>query len=579
MNLIRKEILLMRLGKKKEIMAGRIAGGFFAPTLSDPIQPHKLKTAPPFFTPISFWFHLPFMGRGEDVCMNPTHPSPVPPPLPPSLPSQEWTSISPESVLRIFSIAIGLTLLSDFLLWGATPGISWGLFLVVIGAALVVNRPHAACKRTVAVLLGLLLATAIQSAVELSFTNITVGLALVVALVGELAYPTLCSGWERGSEALWALVKAPGRWIWASLASARLAWANKGIMGIVVRAIRIGLPALVLGVIFAAILGMGNAIFGSWIDKTFEGLWQWLVAMDLSVGHFFFFGLLATVALWALQPSNPGRSTRIWAREIPKIPVFNPSIAWWRSVTILVLLNALFFTVNTIDALFLWIHTDLPAGVTNSQYVHEGVTSLIEAVLLSAAVLAVLFQQNGGISQSPTLKRLGYAWIAQNFILIAGVMLRLVRYIHASQLTLQRVYVLCFVLLVATGFVLLAVHIARNRSLNWLIHSNFLATFALFFVLQFLNVAGWVAHYNVTRWEHDPKQVLDVAYLVSLESPAWPALQRVADSTRFEAPEAKRWLREAKANELRSAKESPRNWRSWQARYAQNVAWLLKEHP
>jgi hypothetical protein len=518
-----------------------------------------------FFTTISSRLHPLFIGPEHDGPVKPSNPSIVP-----SFPPEAPASATSGRLLQLFASAVGLTLLSNFLLWPATPGLSWGLFIAATGTALALNRPHTAWSRTSVLLFALLLLTAGQSAVEISFSNGLVSLALLVALVGEVSYPTLASGWERGSEALWALAKAPGRWGWLADAVAKLAWANTGVGGTLVRCLRIGLPALILGAIFAGLLGEGNAIFGSWISTVFATFWRWLEALDLSLGHLLFLGLLATGALAVLQPSDPGTSTRVWARTIPQIPVANPAIAWWRSVAILGLLNALFFVVNTIDALYLWTHSSLPAGVNASQYVHEGVNSLIAAVLLSAGVLAALFQQNQGIGQSPALKRLGYVWIAQNFILIAGVTLRLVRYIQDFLLTPQRVYALAFVLLVAAGFVLLVFHIARNRSLNGLILSNGLATLTLFFGMQFLNVAGWVADYNVARWELDARKPLDIEYLESLGSPAWPALARVADSGRAGTKDVKSWLERAKIEERRTL--HCQNWRSWQARRAFNAA-------
>ena len=490
--------------------------------------------------------------------------------LPPSMPGQ----VQPEPVLRILVSATFLTLVADFLLWAATPGLSWALFLVAVCLAVGLNRPRAVWSRTSAIMLGLLLATAAQSAVEISFTNVVVALALMIGLVGETSYPSLRSGWERYSEGLWAAMKAPGRWFWAFGALAKLAWANTGVVGLLFRAVRIGLPALVLGVIFAAFLGAGNAIFGSWISGAFEAFWNWLTSLDLSFEHLVFYGLLATVSLVVIRPSNAGKSPRLWTRSIPKLLVINPSIAWWRSISILVVLNALFFVVNTIDALFLWTHVKLPDRVSYSHFVHDGVNSLIGAVLLSAAVLSAIFQQSESVSRSRALKRLSYLWIAQNIILIAGVMLRLYRYIEAYLLTPQRFYALSFVLLVAAGFVLLAVHIARNKNLNWLILANALATLVLFFVMQFLNVAGWVAQYNVTHWERDPSKPLDRGLLQGMGSPAWYAIDRVAVSGRSEAEWARVWLKEAKKKEREALKTS--NWRSWQGRHAANATWLLK---
>ncbi len=500
------------------------------------------------------------------VFMNHSDPSDGPS----ALPFQDSAPPIPERLFKIFASTAGLTLLGNFLLWPAVPGLSWGLFLIVAGAVLVLNRPRCAWNRTSAVLSGLLLITACQSAVEISLSNVLVSLALLVALVGEVSYPSLAAGWERGSEALWALAKAPGRWGWAGGAMTKLARTNRGMVGSVVWCIRIGLPALILGVAFARLFGAGNAIFSSWASASLDAFWRWLAEWDFSPRHLLFYGLLATFSLWLLRPSGAGSSTRVWARTIPTLPIRNPAIDWWRSVVVLATLNGLFFLVNTIDVFYLWMHGQLPVGVTASQYVHEGVHSLVAAVILSAVVLVTLFQQDRSIGQSPALKRLGYVWIAQNFVLLAGVALRLARYVQDSLLTLARVYVFCFLLLVATGFVLLVFHIAGNRSLNWLILSNGLATIVLFFVMQFLNVAGWVAHYNVTHWELDTGKPLDIKYLESLGAPAWPALARAADSKRIGAQGAKDLLERIKI-EYRRACDS-HNWRSWQARRELNAA-------
>ena len=129
-----------------------------------------------------------------------------------AFPPQDSASTPPEHLWRILATALGLTLLSNFLLWPAVPGFSWGLFLAATSAALVLNRPRCAWNRTSVVLLGLLMVTACQSALEISFSNVLVSLVLLTALVGELSYPALASGWERESEALWAFAKAPGRW-------------------------------------------------------------------------------------------------------------------------------------------------------------------------------------------------------------------------------------------------------------------------------------------------------------------------------------------------------------------------------
>ena len=405
------------------------------------------------------------------------------------------------------------------------------------------------------------MATAVQSAIELSFSNLLVGFILIIAFLGEISYPTLQTRWDRGSAALWALIKAPGRWRWVG----RLDWANAGIGGAITRGIAIGLPSLLLLIVFTGLLGSGNAILGTWISKWTQNLVLWIQAIDISFAHLSMDAVLATLALVLISPSKPSPRSRS-----PKLPRIQPnlSIAWWRSAVILGSLNALFFVANTIDAIYLWVHTELPEGVTPSQFVHQGVNGLIGAVVFSALVLTILFQQSLEISSSKILKRLGYGWIVQNLILISSVLLRLIRYVQACQLSTQRVYVGCFLILVTIGFGLIGWFISRNHSVRWLLMGNALATFCLFFCLQFPDVSGWVANFNVAHSKH-----LDIEYLEQLGPSAWPALVQVESSNRPDAPAARQCLWKIKAEER--AKSEDRNWRSWQWRHAARVAELL----
>jgi len=190
---------------------------------------------------------------------------------------------------------------------------------------------------------------------------------------------------------------------------------------------------------------------------------------------------------------------------------------------------------------------------------------LIIAVVLSAVILGSIFQQSDGVTQRKPLKWLAYLWIAQNVFLMSGVIQRLWRYVDISVLTPARIYVICFVLLVAAGFALLGIYIAARKSLNWLLGTNMLATFCLFFMLQFLNVDSWVAHWNVTRCERNPLHALNLDYLKQhLGSSAWRAIARV------DSAEARNFLMAIDGT------SAPENWRSWQGREAANRKWLAK---
>jgi hypothetical protein len=159
------------------------------------------------------------------------------------------------------------------------------------------------------------------------------------------------------------------------------------------------------------------------------------------------------------------------------------------------------------------------------------VNSLITATVLAGIVLSVLFQQSAEVTQSRALKGLAFAWIAQNLVLIAGVFLRLKIYVDTEEMTAKRVYVASFLLLVTLGFAFLCAHVRRGRTVSRVIWRCAAATFALFFVMQFPDVIGWVCRYNVER---GPKRGeghgFNIAYQLTLGPNAWPVLLEKAES-------------------------------------------------
>ena len=233
--------------------------------------------------------------------------------------------------------------------------------------------------------------------------------------------------------------------------------------------------------------------------------------------------------------------------------------------------------MNTIDAAYLWQQAKLPEGVSFSTFVHTGVYSLIFATLLSAGEKETMFHQSIEIVRSRGLKALALLWIAQNLVLIAGVFLRLKLYVEAYQLSELRIYVGCFLLLVTAGFGLLAWHVVRDGTLGTLVFRNVLATFALFFVLQFPDVAGYVARFNVNQWRHDSHRMLDTDCLESLGPGGWTALCAVAsqaDALRPGVADAKARVHRLAASEAERSNQS--DWRSYQVRRAAADQLLLR---
>ncbi len=424
---------------------------------------------------------------------------------------------------------------------------------------------------------------------ETGITNIIVLLLLTVALAGDTFFPEVESMWGRWLPQCGSLLCAPGRIFWLGgvlLKSAfkdGLGWAGRLIGGCLLI-----IPAGVLALVFGSLLASGNPIFGSWTNSFFSWFWDELALYfdPWRITLWFFIGLLI-LPLLRPAPISTGRWS--WTPRLPNLPAILPTAAAiFSSGAVLVVLNLIFLVANSADAFFLWSSRTLPSGMTYSGFVHDGVNSLITTVILSAAVLTLIFQQESGVATRRALKILATIWIAQNLFLLLSVGLRLKLYIEAYDMTVERLGVLIFLVLVAIGYGLLTIKIARDKSLPWLLSGSTLALFFVLYVTQFLNLAGWSADYNVAQWEKDRSRKLDLGYLYELGPGAWPALRKATD----EGAVSTCWYEDRNDNQTQNPMAAARNgeavtpraqftrnaWREFSLRAYLNH-WALEEKP
>jgi hypothetical protein len=477
----------------------------------------------------------------------------------------------------------GVTALADLCLFRNYPRLSVGLFALGVGGLILLNRPRFRWTWSSICLVALLTAAAVQSAIDTGISNGLVLLALLPVLAGETFYAPLRSGWSRWSEMLWSMVKTLGRWIWLLSEMGNQARGAEPVKPAsfrnLARAVAIVVPGLLVTLFFTMLLSNGNALFGNFVDTWTADLRDWVVAF-VSYGRVCFWMFIAWVALPLLVPSPAPDHERIWTRELPRLPQLTSlSTARLQSAITLGLLNALFCCANTIDVIYLWARRTLPAGVSYSAFVHNGVASLITAVIFSAILLAGMFHQRKEVAAWIPLRLLGLLWIVQNLVLLAGVFLRVKLYVDACDLSVVRVNLVFFLMLVTTGFVLLAIHVWWRRSLGWLLHANMVATFFLFYSIQFLDTYRFVAEYNVNLWQSaQGSRDLDLAYLRSLGPPAFDAIERVAHSGNSQvAVLAANYLSSARAEARLQLSDTP--WQDWQLRDAHFQRKLLAGPP
>ena len=461
------------------------------------------------------------------------------------------------------------TALADLMFWSGHWGISVGLFFGGLG--IIILTRHARTRPSAATLItaALLAASVVQSAVQTSLSNAIACAALVLALAGSVFHPQLKSLWPRISEICFGLVTAPMRWFRVgatateSLVEARLPGFN--IATFITKAAWVLGPAAVLLLIFTVVFASGNPLFADFLHSLVDRTSDTWDILDLTPARVFVWGLVATIALGLFHGTPAPDSPRWWTRTLPRIPRPDFNLAALQSGAILLALNGLFFVVNTLDGLYLWKHNTLPVGIHRSELVHDGVNATMFAVLLSAMLIANIFQQEDRTTDRRWLRWLSHFWVVQNVALIASSFLRLKFYTHDYMLTEKRIYAACFLALVGVGFLLLLWFVGKRKSLNWLLGTNAVATFALFFLLQFANVAAFVAEYNCDRWERD-KKPLDLAYIAALGPGAWPSLIRLAAPANSTSSQARGYL------EVLAAADHDTDWRATQLRRNQALA-------
>ncbi len=433
--------------------------------------------------------------------------------------------------VRLPRLLLGLALavaVFDLCFWNiAAWGISVSLFFAALAGIILGNR-ESKLGRSTGIILVLLAGAIVEAAIETGVTNTFVLLILTVVLAGETYFSDIPSIWGRWLSQIWALFFAPGRvfWLAARLMEAGFSRKGMGVTGGLIGGCLLAIPALLLALVFGSLLAAGNAVFGSWTNSFFDWFWKEL-ALYLDPWRIALWAFAAFVILPLLRPVRVADYLWKGLESIPRFPELLPtSGALFSSGLVLVVLNLLFLVSNTADALFLWSGQALPAGVTDKEYVHEGVETLIFTVILSAFVLATIFQQTLAVAKRPGLKVLAYAWIAQNLFLMVGVAEKLRRYIVTEEMTVARLSTIIFLILVGVGFVLLTIKIRQDRSISWLIGGCAIAVFFTFYTTQFLDLAGWSANYNVAVMEKDRAHVFDSNTMCEWGADVWPALRR-----------------------------------------------------
>ncbi|TGQ74646.1 MAG: DUF4173 domain-containing protein [Mesorhizobium sp.] len=472
-----------------------------------------------------------------------------------------------------FGLAALLVAFADFLFYGQPAGINFLLFAILIAAATVAMHPRALSDARLWLKPAALLAALAPLAENVS------PLSVSIALTAMVIFALSMSGQLRrqiagiaGQVALF-LLAAPFRFI-GDFIRWRKAASRFGRRRIGLAAIAVWVMPLTLGAVFIALFGAANPVIEYWLSLI--DLMRLLDLIELARIGFWLFVL---AAVWAfLRPRLPR-----FRRRPPKagLAVVQPTPVPDRHVVedvlfgkaailrALIVFNILFALQTGLDATYLWGGVALPDGLSYAAYAHRGAYPLIVTALLAAGFVLAALRPGSETSADPLIRRLVYALIAQNIMLVISSILRLDLYIGIYALTYWRIAAFVWMGLVAAGLALILARIALGKSNAWLLSANLLTLSLTLYACCFINFAATIATYNVDHSLEMSGQgiPLDTWYLRSLGPGAFPALDRFLDhqAKTAEAGATREFarLRGVDESAYRAAQE---NWRAWSFR-------------
>ena len=277
--------------------------------------------------------------------------------------------------------------------------------------------------------------------------------------------------------------------------------------------------------------------------------------------------LWSFVAICIWPSLRPHAATLRWAARLPDPEPRLPGTSLPSVLIALTLFNAIFAVQNMLDIAYLWGGGALPAGVSQTDYVHRGAYPLIATALIAGGMALAMLRPGSTSAGHPLARRLVTLWVAQNLVLVASSVLRTVDYVRASMLTEWRIAALAWMALVALGLMLIGWRILKGGSAGWLINRNALAAVLVLGTFAFVDPGAVAAGWNVRA---GPPARIDLCYLHRIGDGA--LLPLIALERRPMDPATRDRVRFVRDDVLTDLDARQRDWTQWTVRGAWRLA-------
>lgn len=283
----------------------------------------------------------------------------------------------------------------------------------------------------------------------------------------------------------------------------------------ILRGVLLSLPILF---VFMLLLSSADLVFNEFINSIFD-----LNVSDEAIGRLILIGLVTSIFTGAyayvfMPTATPEAHPRVAKRK------FN--LGATESSIILVSVGALFLVFVIIQLAYLFGGSDqiVSGGYTYAEYARKGFFELIVVAAISLVLIGTIkkstkFRTN---SQALIFKWLSVVLMVEVMVIMLSAHQRLNLYEEAYGFTALRLLSHLFIVWLAVAFVLLLVHIIREKSENQFAFQLFVSVLCFFALINLINPDGFIARQNIDRFNKVGK--LDTQYLSNLSGDAVPAV-------------------------------------------------------
>ncbi len=315
---------------------------------------------------------------------------------------------------------------------------------------------------------------------------------------------------------------------------------------------------IIITLVFLSLYANANPAFSeilSQLDFSFISWgWVWFTVggMLLLFGRFYV-TTIRELDQWDTQTGND--VIRIRKKKKTDFHPLSLKFELRTGLTLLVLLNLLLFVFNAMDISYV-LGATLPEGVSHSEYVHQGVYTLIISIVLAILIIIYFFRGNLNFyRRNVTLLTLTYVWIAQNTILALGIAYKNSLYIEEYSLTYKRIGVFVYLFLVTSGLLTTYIKTRQKKNHWYLLRKN---TWIAYLLLVAMSFVDW--DYVITKVNLTKNGDIDYSYLLKLSDSGLPLL---IEQRQHIHPHS-HWLRNKQDDFTKKFQEV--GWQSWNYR-------------